>query len=656
MCGIVGVVSKIDSVALESFAERMCSAIQHRGPDSSGVWVDKNCSLAIGHQRLAIQDLTTAGAQPMRSKNGRFHIVFNGEVYNFSGIRKALEARGYNFEGHSDTEVLLESISEWGLEASLKMFEGMFAFGLWDQEEKKLSLCRDRLGEKPLYYGWLKEKFVFGSELGAIEAIGETLKINRDALAEYFYYGYVPAPHSIYQGLYKLLPGTYLTFDVENGKASQDEFTPYADKAGVSPKTYWSVGAVLANSTPKPASVEGAIDGFDLLLKEVVSDQAAADVPLGAFLSGGIDSTSIVAILKQVNTIPTQTFTIGFKEKGFNEATFAKDIAKHLGTEHTELYISAEDCLDLVSKLPHIYDEPLADSSQIPSYFVSGLARQHVTVCLSGDGGDELFAGYNRYAWLEKFWQKQTTLPLFARKLLAALLSGVPVSLWDNAYNAMSYLFSASSRQNNVGLKIQKITELLKCRDVTSAYRYLISYWQESNFPLLHAKSIDVSLFDSAHESLTNFVERAMYWDQLSYLPGDNLTKVDRASMAHSLETRLPLLNHRVVEYAWNTPLSMKVREGQSKWLLRQVLYKYVPKEMIERPKMGFSVPIAEWLRGPLKSWAENLIADLDETVFDKAVIQQTFQLHLSGKLDCSNRLWALLVFWDWFRSRDANL
>ena len=656
MCGIVGIVAKLDPVMLENFTAQMCSAIQHRGPDSNGVWIDTASKVALGHQRLSIQDLSPSGAQPMRSKSGRFNIVFNGEIYNFQSVRGELELRGCNFEGHSDTEVLLEAISEWGLEASLNKFEGMFAFALWDQEKKELSLCRDRLGEKPLYYGWLDKLFVFGSELGAIEAIGKTLSINRDALAEYFYYGYVPAPHSIYQGLFKLLPGTYITFQVQGGSVSQDEFTPHVGRERVSPRAYWSVESVIAKRQPKPQSAEKAIDGLDQLLKEVVSDQATADVPLGAFLSGGVDSTSIVAILQQVNTNPTQTFTIGFKEKGFNEAIFAKDIAKHLGTDHTELYISSDDCLGLVPKLPKIYDEPLADSSQIPSYFVSELARKHVTVCLSGDGGDELFAGYNRYTWTEKIWQKQSALPLLARKLLATLLSSVPVSLWDSAYNAMSSLFRASSQQNNVGLKIQKIAALLKCGDVNSAYRYLISYWQESNFPLRHTRNIDTSLFDKTPSSLTNFVEQAMFWDQLSYLPGDNLTKVDKASMAHSLETRLPLLNHRVVEYAWNTPLSMKLREGQSKWLLRQVLYKYVPKEMIERPKMGFSVPIGEWLRGPLRHWAENIIDDLDETVFDKAVIKETFQWHVSGKLDCSNRLWALLVFWDWFRSRDVTL
>tara|TARA_R110001599_G_scaffold262322_1_gene462802 strand:+ start:1405 stop:3375 length:1971 start_codon:yes stop_codon:yes gene_type:complete len=656
MCGIVGVVNNLMPELINERLAVMGSAIKYRGPDSHGAWVDKEHGVGLGHRRLAIQDLSPHGHQPMVSQNSRFYLTFNGEIYNFLTLRQEMEAKGIKFQGHSDTEVLLESISALGLIDTLNKIQGMFAFALWDRQEKTLTLCRDRLGEKPLYYGWVDDEFLFSSELSAIDALNLKLKIDRAALADYFYYGYVPPPQSMYQGIYKLPPGTLITLEVKAGSVPALGFNPNAG-GELSPLVYWSVKSVVDGIGQNKIKNEAqAVSGLDSLLKDVISEQSISDVPLGAFLSGGIDSTSVVAIMQQVNSRATQTFTIGFKDAEFNEASFAKDIARHLGTEHTELYIDGEDCLDLVPKLASIYDEPIADSSQLPTYIVSKLARESVTVCLSGDGGDELFAGYNRYIWTEKIWRQQSGLPLPIRKLLSSIISVIPASLWDKAYRTFVFMHSSSSKQNNVGLKVQKLASLLKCGDINAAYCYLISYWQEENFPLLNFQKINKNFFSDLPTSNEFFVDNAMYWDQLSYLPGDNLTKVDRASMALSLETRLPLLNHKVVEYAWSVPLSMKIKEGQSKWLLRQVLYKYVPREMIERTKMGFSVPICNWLRGPLRSWAELLLNDLDGNIFDKKQIMNVWQQHLSCKYDYSNRLWALLVFLDWYKAQNATI
>ncbi|KZY89763.1 hypothetical protein A3744_06325 [Oleiphilus sp. HI0073] len=635
----------------------MANAIVHRGPDSHGLWLDENSGIGLGHRRLAIQDLSAHGHQPMQSQCARYQISFNGEIYNFLKLKQELSAQGAAFTGSSDTEVLIEAIVKWGLSSTLAKLEGMFAFALWDMHRKQITLCRDRLGEKPLYYGWLgkhSERFAFASELKSLEAIGSDLQLDSDALSNYFYYGYVPAPMCIYSGIYKLMPGTYISFSLSNGKVNKSGFSPLINSSAVSPTAYWSINNVVEDKTQALfASEQEAIEGLDHTLKKVIADQSLADVPLGAFLSGGIDSSTVVAIMQQVSSKPTQTYTIGFDDKDFNEASFARDISAHLGTHHHELYIRGQDCLDLVPSLSSIYDEPIADSSQIPTYLVSKLARENVTVCLSGDGGDELFAGYNRYIHTEKVWSAQTKLPIFLRQMFAKFIKVLPPTLWNKAYSALARLGGSRGQQHNVGLKVQKIANLLECGDIDSAYRYLISYWQPGSFPLISHAKINIDLFDGAPNGLSSFIDKAMYWDQLSYLPGDNLTKVDRASMAVSLETRLPLLNHRVVEFAWQTPLSRKIKDGQTKWLLRQVLYKYVPKELIERPKMGFSVPVATWLRGPLREWAEALINDSDIPLLDKNLILKVWNQHQSAASDNSNKLWALLMFLDWYQHRN---
>jgi len=636
----------------------MGDRINHRGPDSNGVWLDDGSLLGLGHRRLSIHDLSEAGHQPMHSGNDRYVMVFNGEIYNYGLIKKELEEKGGVFNSDSETEVLVSLIDAVGLEEAVSRAEGMFAIALWDRKDKTLSLCRDRLGEKPLYYGWLDSRFVFSSELSAIETLKDELKVSREALNEYFYFGYVPAPKSIYKDIYKLVPGTILTLPLEQDGISQLNFSEKPSELKCSPKAFWTVLEYATKGSSACSLTEPeAINSLDSLLRDVVSDQSDADVPLGAFLSGGVDSSSVVALMQQVNSKPTKTFTIGFKEKGFNEARFAYDIANHLGTDHTELYIEGSDCLDLAPKLSSIYDEPIADSSQIATLLVSELAKQSVTVCLSGDGGDELFAGYNRYIWGNKAWSGLSRLPVTLRRGLGGMLSAVPLSWWGSASKLSSHIVGPSAGQNNFPLKMQKLIALMQCNDISEMYRYLISYWQANALPMTGGENIDMSIFDSAaNADVGQFINQAMYWDQLSYLPGDNLTKVDRASMAHSLETRLPLLNHRVVEFAWSTPLVMKLREGQSKWLLRQVLYQYVPKELIERPKMGFSIPVSSWLRGPLKNWSENLMNQMDEAVFDRPLIDKVWRQHISGQFDWGNRLWALLMFLDWFQSRKCTI
>jgi len=659
MCGIVGLVAPCNSGGLAEIVETMSSKLMHRGPDSHGVWVDELSGIGFGHRRLAILDLSAAGHQPMASGDNRYQVTFNGEIYNFKELRSRLVSKGYKFIGGSDTEVLLAAVQEWGLEQALAELQGMFAIALWDARKKTLSLARDRMGEKPLFYGWVGQQFVFASELSAIEALGQGLLIDRPALAAYFSYGYVPAPRSIYKNIYKLVPGSFLCLSIAGYRVASEGFSPYPNKGLVSPKLFWDLDSVVTEGIEQPfTSVDKAINELDSLLQEVISQQSITDVPLGAFISGGVDSSTVAAVMQYVNRRPVNTFTIGFSDPEYNEAEFAKRISEHLGTNHTELYIDGRDCLDLAPHLANIYDEPIADSSQIPTYLVSRMARQDVTVCLSGDGGDELFAGYNRYGWTESTWDKVGVLPSPVRGLLAELLTLVPSNWWDNVYRAMHSVFGpAGSRQNNVGLKIQKLSALLRCNDIVGAYKLLISYWQVPFFPLRNVVYIPETALDKAPPvALSEFVDRAMYWDQLTYLPGDNLTKVDRASMASSLETRLPLLHHKIVEFAWRVPLSMKVRENKNKWLLRQVLYRYVPEQMIERPKMGFSVPVASWLRGPLLKWGEALLSDADSEVFDTLLIEKYWHMHQSGERDYSNQLWAILMFLDWLRGRLAVL
>lgn len=667
MCGITGLIDLSNSLAAMAWPQllrHMGEAIHHRGPDDAGIWFDADAGVGLSHRRLSILDPSPEGHQPMHSACGRYVIVFNGEVYNHAELRRelavspstqpsSLESFGDTvWRGHSDTEVMLAAISRWGVEAAVKRFVGMFAFALWDRQERILHLVRDRLGEKPLYYGWMGEVFLFGSELKAMRAHpawrGE---VDRGAVALHLRHNCIPAPYSIYKGVYKLPPGTWLSLTKRDAAA----------RALPSPVAYWSARSVAEagqRNLFQGSEVE-AVAELERLLGQAVGGQMVADVPLGAFLSGGIDSTTVVALMQAHSPRPVKTFTIGFNEAGYNEAEHAHAVACHLRTEHTELYVTPQDAMDVIPHLAEIYDEPFADSSQLPTFLVSRLARQHVTVSLSGDGGDELFGGYNRYFWARNLWRKLAWMPRPLRAALAGVLTSLPPSAWNTAFHSLGRLLPAGLRYANPGDKLHKAAELLAVRSPEEIYLGLVSHWKNP-----------AQLVPGSHEPLTlltdprrqadlpDFEHRMMYLDMVTYLPDDILTKVDRAAMAVSLETRVPLLDHRVVEFAWALPPSMKIRHGQGKWLLRQVLYHHVPQSLMDRPKMGFGVPIDHWLRGPLKPWAAALIEPgrlAREGIFDRAPIQRKWAEHQSGSRNWSYYLWDVLMFQAWLE-REGGL
>lgn len=659
MCGIAGIIapSGWTQQALQEAATAMAVTMYHRGPDAQGVWTDPQYPLVLAHRRLSIQDLSPAGHQPMVSASGRFHIVFNGEIYNFQILANELRQRGYHFRGHSDTEVLLAAIEEWGIEATLKRSRGMFALAVWDKQELELVLCRDRMGEKPLFFGWLENCFVFASELKALHrGFREKLVVDNNALAAFFRFGYVPTPHSIYKNIFKLLPGTFLRIPV-SPLPSVNEFHPLPGKARLSPQPYWQVETIARQGIANPILDDNkAIEQLEFLLRDTITQQKIADVPLGAFLSGGVDSSLVAAVMQAISDKPINTFTIGFKEKEFDEAPYARAIARHIGSNHHEYYVSANDGLALIEDIPRYWDEPFADSSQIPSLLLAKIARQKVTVCLTGDGGDELFCGYNRYfASTNKFWSNEQQLPYWLRQISSKAIVTIPPHAWQSAYMLFKRLTHNKRTQSNVGLKIHKLAGLMQKDSMHDGYRYLMSYWQEPGDIVSHTREIASIIDRQSNPELGHFIHDAMYWDQLGYLVDDNLVKVDRASMAVSLEARLPFLDHRIVELSWRLPLAMKYRDGQRKWLLHQVLYRYVPKELIERPKMGFSVPICDWLRGPLKNWVEDLLHSNSVSTTD-GLNQQTIQLvwrqHLNGSHDHSHKMWTLCMWLTWLENQ----
>lgn len=645
MCGIAGfwrAGAPPDSTALKA----MTDAIAYRGPDANGHWLDANSGVALGHRRLAILDLTPAGAQPMLSQCGRYVIAFNGEVYNFAVLRDALERASMApaWRGHSDTEVMLAAIAAWGLEAALKKFVGMFAFALWDRETHTLSLARDRLGEKPLYYGWQGETLLFGSELKALKAHPAfRADIDRDALTLFLRHNAIPAPYSIYQGIHKLPPGTFLQV--------------HAGQKDAHPVAYWSARSVAEAGQRNlfHGSDAEAVTELERLLGQAVGGQMVADVPLGAFLSGGIDSTTIVALMQAQSSRPVKTFTIGFNEAGYNEAEHAHAVARHLRTEHTELYVTPQDAMDVIPHLAEIYDEPFADSSQIPTFLVSRLARQHVTVSLSGDGGDELFGGYNRYSWGRNIWHRIGWMPPALRSIAARAVHTLSPQQWDKLFQLAGPVLPGSMRVRLPGDKLHKLAGMFDAATPEEVYRRLVSIWQQPADIVINASEPPTALTNTpAMPRLDDFTLRMMYLDLVSYLPDDILAKVDRAAMGVSLETRVPFLDHRVVEFAWQLPLSLKIRDGQGKWPLRQVLYKYVPEALVERPKMGFGVPLDAWLRGPLRDWAETLLDEARltrEGYFHPAPIREKWQEHLSGKRNWQHHLWAVLMFQAWLES-----
>ncbi|MBE3039506.1 MAG: asparagine synthase (glutamine-hydrolyzing), partial [Chloroflexi bacterium] len=583
-----------------------------------------------------------AGHQPMLSADGRYVIVFNGEIYNFAELRTELSALGHGFRGHSDTEMMLAAVSQWGLVPAVRRFNGMFAFALWDRQERQLHLVRDRLGIKPLYYGRAGQAFLFGSELKALRAHpafrGE---IDRNALALYLRHNAIPAPYTIYTNFYKLLPGTILTLF-----GDQSHQIP-------APTPYWSAREMAEAGVARPftGSDREAVRELDERLRLSVRERMIADVPLGAFLSGGVDSSTIVALMQAQSSRPVRTFTIGFQESGYNEAEYAREVARHLGTDHTELYVTPEQARAVIPRLPALYDEPFADSSQIPTFLISELARRHVTVSLSGDGGDELFGGYNRYSWAKKIWRTVGWIPASLRSHAAAALLRIPPASWEAALSGR--FIPSRWRISEASEKIRKIAESLPADSPEAVYLDLVSHWKEPASIVRGAAEPPTLL--TSRESwayLPDYTAWMMYMDLVTYLPDDILVKVDRASMGVSLEARVPYLDdHRVVEFAWRLPLRMKMRHGQGKWLLRQVLYQYVPRQMIERPKKGFSVPIDAWLKGPLCEWAESLLGERrlkDEGFFNPKPIRQKWQEHLIGKHNWQYHLWDILMFQAW--------
>ena len=642
MCGFtgfLGVVPIAEDGTGSQVLHKMTDAIRHRGPDSDGHWYDNAAGIALGHRRLAIVDLSNAGAQPMESISKRYVLVFNGEIYNHMDCRAALGRRFWR--GHSDTETLLAGFEAWGIAGTIERCIGMFAFAVWDKSTRTLTLGRDRIGEKPLYYGWQgsgrSAVFLFGSELKALRTHPAfTAQISRDALCVYIRSNNVGGSQSIYDGINKLLPGCLLTV------------SQHAPQAVV--QTYWSGVAAATQGVAHPftGSTNEAVDALELLLKDAVRQQMMADVPLGAFLSGGVDSSTVVALMQAQSRQPVKTFTIGFDDALCNEASYAKAVAQHLGTEHTELYVTPEMALAVVSRLPTLYDEPFADSSQIPTFLVSQLARQQVTVSLSGDAGDELFCGYNRYQITATLWRKLSAVPLPLRRALAWGLT----RLSPNKLNRFADFISPSKQWVNVGEKLHKGADVMCSSSVAELYRRIVSQWDNPDQIVLGG-SEPATLMSSLQVELKDLsdVERMVLMDLLTYLPDDILTKLDRAAMGVSLETRIPFLDHRVVEFAWSLPQTMKLRDGVSKWALRQVLYRHVPRELIERPKIGFGLPIGSWLRGPLRDWAESLLNETRlrrEGYFDPIPVRQKWLEHLSGRRDWQHHLWNVLMFQIW--------
>ena len=641
MCGIAGIVFGCNKVDLD-YIQKMTDALFLRGPDDCGVWFDQDHGVAFGHRRLTVLDLSAAGHQPMHSQTGRYVITYNGEIYNYLEIRNQLLNRDCKFSSHSDTEVILAAFEEWGVVDSIKLFDGMFAFAVWDRQEKKIYLVRDKFGEKPLYYGWVNGTLIFGSELKALREYKLWQpRINTKVLSLFLRYGYISAPYSIYEDVYKLMPGTVLEITA-NKQERQHQ--------------YWSAQEEARQAVERncPLSETDAVNLLYQHLSQSVQSRCISDVPLGVFLSGGVDSSLIAALAQEHSKQPIKTFTIGFYEKNFNnEAPFAKKIAHYLGTNHTEFYVTEQETQEIIAKLPILYDEPFADSSQIPTHLLSLLARQSVTVCLSGDGGDELFGGYNRYVWLEKVYRRFAHYPRLTRCLLGVLKgNGL-----DFLNRKITNRLPCNLRIAFLGNKIDKLAQAFKYTNtLNDFYREICSsIHNPADFLLNHEGLIDdINVLSRDWINDHDPALWMMLMDTLSYLPGDILTKVDRAAMGASLEVRAPFLHPTVFRYAWSLPLEYKIKGRQNKYILRKLLYRHIPQQLIERPKVGFGVPIGQWLKGSLRSWAGDLLsvdALRSQGFFDANAVNQCWQEHLSGSRDWTNLLWNFLMFEAWFEN-----
>ena len=662
MCGIAGLVdlrAARTAGELSEIAARMASALVHRGPDDAGVWVEAESGVALGFRRLAVIDLTPTGAQPMVSRDGRFVLVYNGEIYNHHALRADLERAGVTLRGRSDTEVLLEFASRFGPAETLRRANGMFAFALWNRDQRILHLARDRMGEKPLYYGIVGDSLVFASELKSLRSVpGFSGEVDRAALAAYLRHGYVPGPWSIHRGISKLPGGTRV--EIRLPELARTRRLP-------EPIAYWTAADAVAAGVADPlvAGDDDAVGRLDALLRDAVALRMEADVPLGAFLSGGIDSSTVVALMQAQSDRPVRTFTIGSPDAGYDEAHVAKAVAAHLGTDHTELYVTGDDALAVVPRLPELYDEPFGDSSQIPTFLLSGLARRHVTVSLSGDGGDELFGGYNRYVYAPAVWRRMGGVPAGVRRAAGHALAVASPGVYDRLYQTVERALPARARQRMPGDKLHKLGSVLGCDGPEAIYRALIAHWPHPEVVAQRATELPATLppfpasaAGRSPDALTAFTRWMGHADLVTYLPDDILAKVDRASMGVSLEARVPLLDHRVVEFSARVPIAMKVRNGTSKWLLRQVLYQYVPAALVERPKMGFGLDVGAWLRGPLRDWAEELLGETrlrDEAYLDPAPIRRALTEHQSGRRNHAQRLWTVLMFQSWLEHWSAH-
>lgn len=645
MCGITGFWGgDFNSLDTKAQLTDMCEKIRHRGPNAHDIWVDRDAQIALGHTRLSILDLSSAGTQPMISPSERYVIVFNGEIYNHLALRKKLSPH-LSWRGHSDTETLLAAFDEWGLEESVRQAVGMFAFAVWDKKLRTLTLGRDRAGEKPLYYGWQKDVFLFGSELKSLKTHPAFCShININALSLYMRFNNIPAPYSVWKNIYKLMPGTLytLSFPDQEGKLVH----------------YWN--PLQAAREKKLQTYDGTREEMlielESLITQSVEQQMMADVPVGAFLSGGIDSSLIVALMQRSSSQKICTYSIGFETKEYNEAGYAAEIAKHIGTKHTELYVSSREAIDVILRLPTIYDEPFADSSQIPTTMVSALAKKDVSVALSGDAGDELFFGYSRYTMTQRLWRYFSKVPLPIREFVCAKLKNLPSEFWGAIYSPLNLMLQKRAKNFNFSAKMQRFLLAASADSITNLYLRLISHHWEPSSVVLNAE--ESPLFFNIHDEMAGLsdIEKIMFMDFVNYLSNDILTKVDRAAMSVSLETRVPFLDHRIVEFAWSLPLNYKYFNNQTKWPLRQILYKYVPHKLIERPKMGFAIPLGGLLRGPLREWAESLLDESRlqlEGIFNARVVRSIWDSYLKNQSESGVELvWDVLMFQAWINEQ----